>query len=124
MNGFNKVSTTSERLKLAMNIAQKKQIDLVKETGINRSAISRYLSGQYEPKQTAVYKLAKCLNVSEMWLWGYDVPIDRPAEQKENDELVDIVDRLQTDEEFKNVVFAINKFDPDKLKSLMNLLDL
>ena len=27
--------------------------------------------------------MASALSVSEMWLWGYDVPIDRPADQRQ-----------------------------------------
>jgi hypothetical protein len=33
----------------------------------------------YEAKQTALYLLAKELGVSEAWLMGYDVPMDRNA---------------------------------------------
>ena len=75
-------ATTAERLREAMAEAGKKQIDLANETGLQRSAISRYLSGEYEPKQKAINKLAVALNVSEMWLWGFDVPKQRTAEQK------------------------------------------
>ena len=63
---FNRIANTSERLKMAISNANIKQVDLVNKTGINRSAISRYISGEYEPKQTAIYKLARALNVSEM----------------------------------------------------------
>lgn len=83
MNQFKRVSTTAERLKSAMDESGKKQIDLVNETGLNKSTISRYLRGEYEPKQDAIYKLSIALDCSEMWLWGYDVPKERPAEQKE-----------------------------------------
>lgn len=65
-----------------MSITGKKQADLVRETGLNRGTISRYLSGEYEPKQAAIKKLAAALGVAEMWLWGYDVPMER-AENKE-----------------------------------------
>ena len=68
------VATTAERLQMALNDARKKQIELAHETGLSHSTISRYLSGQMEPKQKAVNRLAIALGVSEMWLWGYDVP--------------------------------------------------
>ena len=32
--------------------------------------------------KNSVYKLAKALNVAEMWLWGCDVPMERPTETK------------------------------------------
>lgn len=123
MSSFEKVSSTSKRMREAMNKANKKQVDLVNETGINRSAISRYLSGEYEPKQNAIYKLAKALDVSEMWLWGYECPMERPIEQKENDELVDLVERLKKDKGFRNLVVKLSNMNPSKLESIMNLLD-
>ena len=54
-----------------------KQAELVELTGIGKSSISTYISGQYEPKQRNIYKIAKALNVNEAWLMGYDVPMDR-----------------------------------------------
>ena len=54
-----------------------KQVDLVEKTGLGKSAISQYCSGVYEPKQRALYKLAKALDVSEAWLMGYDVGMER-----------------------------------------------
>ena len=54
-----------------------KQADLVNMTGIGKSSISTYLSGDYEPKQKNLYRLAKALDVNESWLMGYDVPMER-----------------------------------------------
>jgi transcriptional regulator with XRE-family HTH domain len=71
-----RISTTSARLREAMYAANKTPADLARETGLNKSTLSRYLSGAVEPKQIAVAKLASSLNVSEMWLWGYDVPME------------------------------------------------
>lgn len=77
---FTQVVSVAERLKQAMELNDIKQIDLVRETGINRSSISRYLSGEYEPKSKSIRKLASALQVSEQWLLGYDVPISPAAE--------------------------------------------
>lgn len=77
MNKFKRIDNTSNRLKVAIELSGKKQIDIANETGIDKGSISHYLNGKYEPKQDAVYKIALCLNVSEMWLWGYDVPMER-----------------------------------------------
>ena len=79
---FIQVASLADRLREAMNMKNKKQVDLERETGINRSAISRYLSGEYEPKNRPIYELAKALDVSEQWLMGYDVPMERPSAQK------------------------------------------
>lgn len=68
-------STFSQRLQEIMDIKSVKQSDIVKKTGIPKSAISQYLSGKFEAKQDRVYLLAKMFNVSEAWLMGYDVPM-------------------------------------------------
>jgi transcriptional regulator with XRE-family HTH domain len=76
--------TISERIKQALDLRQMKQTDLVKKTGIGKSSISTYISGDYEPKQKNIYNIAKALNVSEAWLMGFDVPIDRIEIQSHN----------------------------------------
>lgn len=67
----------SDRIIEAMNIRGIRQTDLVEKTGIGKSSISTYISGAYEPKQRNIYKIAKALNVSEAWLMGNDVPMER-----------------------------------------------
>ncbi len=54
-----------------------KQSELVALTGIGKSSISTYISGEYEPKQKNLYRIAKALDVSEAWLMGLDVPMER-----------------------------------------------
>ena len=71
------ISNTALRLKEALTIRDMKQSELVKKTGIGKSSISTYLTGEYKPKQDKLMNLAKALNVSEAWLMGYDVPMER-----------------------------------------------
>ena len=72
-----RITTCSERLKEGLKVKGMKQADLCKLTKIPKSAMSQYLGGLYEPKQDRIYLLSKALNVSEAWLMGYDVPMDR-----------------------------------------------
>lgn len=123
MSSFNRVDTTANRMRIAMYKVGKKQADIVKETGINRSAISRYLSGEYEPKQDAIHKIAKCLNVSEMWLWGYECPMERSEVQKKNDIQTDIVVRLRTDDNFASIIEGLNQLDEVQLASVKLVVD-
>lgn len=118
---MNKVST-SERLKEAMLAAGKKQADLVRETGLDRGAISSYLSGKYEPKQIAINKLAIALNVSEMWLWGYDVPKERTPMQKKNDTLASVIMQLRKDDELFSMVEMLSKLDAEKRQAVKSVL--
>ena len=77
MADWSKTSSTSVRLKEAMQIRHMKQADLSRATGLAKGGISNYVTGRYEPKSDVISKLAKALNCSEMWLWGYDVPMER-----------------------------------------------
>lgn len=114
---------TAERLREAMAEAGKKQIDLVKETGLQRSAVSRYLSGEYEPKQKAIHKMAVALNVNEMWLWGFDVPKARTTEQKKNDDLVQVIAKLRKDADFFDVVSILAELPETEYASVKQLLE-
>ena len=77
MENWVKNSTTSTRLQEIMKIKDVSQAELARMTRISRGAISNYALGRYEPKSDIINKLAKALNCSEMWLWGYDVPMNR-----------------------------------------------
>jgi len=123
MSPFNKVDTTSNRLKLAMKEAGKKQVDLVKETGIDKGSISHYVSGKYIPKQDTIYKLAKSLDVSEMWLWGYDCKKERPLEQKNNDLISEVVDRMLDDSTFYSLVETLYNLDEKGIAGIRQMLD-
>ena len=122
--GFTRVDTTANRLKTAMQNAGKKQIDVVRETGIDKGSMSHYLKGRYEPKQDVVFDLAKALDVSEMWLWGYDCPMERPIEQKNNDAMADIIVRMRTDEDFFEAVNIMYMLDNKKFSSIKQMLTL
>lgn len=80
-------STTSERIKEGMTVRNMKQIDIVEKTGISKGALSSYISGKYLPKQNNIYLIAKALNVSEGWLMGYDVPMEKQFHNQENNQL-------------------------------------
>lgn len=69
------------RLQKAMNIRNIKAIELSEKTGIPKSSLSEYIKGKYEAKQKGIYKLAKALDVSEGWLMGLDVPMQRDLDK-------------------------------------------
>lgn len=72
------MATTAERLKEIMKIRNMKQVDIIERTGINKGALSSYLSGRYLPKQDNIYKLSQVLRVNPAWLMGLDVPMEIP----------------------------------------------
>lgn len=69
--------TFANRLRKALEYNNMKPIDLSRKTNINKSLISSYLSGVCKAKQDKLDIIAQTLNVSEAWLMGYDVDMDR-----------------------------------------------
>ena len=65
------------RIKQGLQIRNMKQAELADKTGIDKGQISSYLSGKYKPKQENLSLLAAALDVSEYWLMGLDVPMER-----------------------------------------------
>lgn len=72
-----RVESCGQRISKALQHKNMKQADLCKLAKVPKSSLSLYLSGAYEPKQERIYDMARVLNVSEAWLMGYDVPMER-----------------------------------------------
>ena len=82
------ISDFAERLRIALDFRNMKATELSELTGINKSTISQYLSKEYEPKRERIELFAKTLNVNEVWLTGYDVPMEINSSDK-NDSLIE-----------------------------------
>lgn len=74
-----KKETCAVRLNRALNLRGVKQSELSQRAKVPKSAVSQYLSGKFEPKQDRIELFANILDVSEAWLMGYDVPMERNA---------------------------------------------
>lgn len=75
-----KQDSFARRLREGLDRRGMTQTELARRSGISKSSISRYLKGDWEGKQEAVYALARSLDVSEGWLMGYDVAPERRDE--------------------------------------------
>lgn len=78
--------STAQRLKQLMDARQLRQVDILaaaepycKKYGVQlgKNALSQYVSGKVEPGQEKLTVLGLALGVSEAWLMGYDVPMQR-----------------------------------------------
>ncbi|MBR3503849.1 MAG: hypothetical protein IKO07_06345 [Clostridia bacterium] len=89
--------TTSERLQSLMaarNLRQADILDMIQpyckkyDVKIPRNALSQYVTGKVLPKQDKLTILGLALGVSEVWLMGYDVPMERekPAPEPSSSE--------------------------------------
>ena len=76
-----RVETCATRIAKAMAHRGIRQADLANITNIPKSSLSLYLKDAYEPKQDRIFILAKALRVSEAWLMGYDVPMEKSDEK-------------------------------------------
>ena len=76
-----RVESCGKRIAKALSVRNMRQADLAEKTKIPKSSLSLYLKEAYEPKDDRIYILAKALDVSEAWLMGYDVPMERSDNQ-------------------------------------------
>lgn len=82
-----KKENTAIRLKRIMADRNLRQVDILSLTSpyctkygvkMNKSDISQYCAGKSEPNQDKLFILGMALNVSEAWLMGFDVAMERP----------------------------------------------
>ena len=111
-----------DRLREAMDLRGLRAVDLVEMTDIPKGAISYYLAGRSQPKADRIYLLARALDVSEAWLLGYDVPIQRSDAQKKNDSLAKLIVRLRTDSNFYETVAALDRLNETQYRGVTQLL--
>ena len=80
-----RISEIKDRLRVAMEMRNKKSADLTRDLKIPSSAMSQYLSGKSKNMPNdRLYEICKYLNVSEAWLMGYDVPMERRPKQQDS----------------------------------------
>jgi len=81
-----KISSTSKRLSEIMKENNYRQVDILNicepyckkfNIKLNKNDLSQYVNGKVEPGQEKLSILSLALNVSEVWLMGYDVPKSR-----------------------------------------------
>lgn len=109
-----KKENCANRLKQALQLRDMKQAELSRITGISKPSIHQYVTGEHEPKQNPTYLMAKALNVSEAWLMGFDVPIDRIESIKtvvtrEEKDIIDLYEKLDAEDRInlKNYLNAV-----------------
>lgn len=78
--------STSQRLKQIMDIKKMRQVDILHaaepyckrfDVKLNKNDLSQYVSGKTLPGQDKLTILGLALGVSEAWLMGYDVSMER-----------------------------------------------
>lgn len=100
------IANTSTRLREIMAQRGLKQADVLRmaqpycekyKIKMGKSDLSQFVSGKVEPGQWKLTILGLALNISEAWLMGFDVPMEReasPAPVSEEDKLCETELRL------------------------------
>ena len=70
-----------DRLNEAMRLRGMTATELAQKTGLNKSSVSRYLTGENIPRSLAIGKMATALSVNPAWVLGYDVPMEEGSPQ-------------------------------------------
>lgn len=113
---------TENRIKTALAIRGMKQVELCEKTGITRASLNNWISQRWQPKQTPLHLMAKALDVSEIWLAGYDVPMERSQEQKRIEHLNDFIELSQCNERYLHIVEYLIRLDDKKLDAVETML--
>ena len=111
-----------DRLVEAMDRRGCRAVDLVEKTGIPKVTISYYMNGKTEPRADKLGMIAKVLDVSEAWLLGYDVEMQRTQEQKKNDQLAQLIVRLRADADFYDAVVSLDGLSASRYETVKQLL--
>lgn len=112
MDPYEREYTTALRLQQWMDENNATQTDILDRCrhysdkyniDISKSLLSHYVSGKAEPRSKRLFILSKALDVSPVWLMGYDVPQEPdPDLQEEKNEL-------------KMLLYDLNKEGREKL---------
>lgn len=112
----------NNRIEEALNMRNMKQIDLCEKTGLRKSSVNGWIKQNWQPKQNALYLMAKALNVSEMWLAGYDVPMERSAQRIESERLQELAQELTSNKKYLNIMSLIVQLDDSQLSTVEMML--
>ena len=113
--------TTSQRLKQIMKERNIKQADIVRaaqpfcnkyNVNLGKNTLSQYVSGKVAPGDEKLSILGLALNVSEAWLMGYEVPMERELpilDETKNGRLNRLIELASclTDEEQDQIISEI-----------------
>lgn len=126
----------AQRLRDAMQSAGLKAVDLHERTGISKASISEYLSGNYEPKQKNVYRLAEALHVAPSYLMGLSEQepptspappepqknIETPPAPKEDREHKHL-QNLLSDPHLRRILESSGQLNESSLQEVQNFID-
>ena len=114
------ISTFAERLKIYMDSHKMTYDELSKKTKIPAQTLNRYVLGQRIPKIDAATEIAQKLDVSPLWLQGFNVPLN--VDEKESNDVSDDIDSVleKLEAQPEGLMFCGKPVD-DETKRLLKL---
>lgn len=118
-------STTSARLKTALSVLGLRQSELVQRCQpyckkynikMGKNDISQYVNGKVLPKQDKLVVLAEALGVNEVWLMGYDVPMNEEIQEIDETGFLEMLDIWLND---KDISIEIKRQAYEKIKKYL-----
>ena len=117
---------TSKRLSEALSLAGMRAQELADRSGVGKASISQYLSGYHSPSNISAGKMAKVLGVDPLWLMGFDVPMNKTADENNqyyiNPETARIAQQIYDDPDLHALFDAASDSDPEDMQMAADLL--
>ena len=100
-----------DRIKQLLFMTGDRQADLERKTGLAKSSVSSYLSGQRIPRQDKISAIADAYHVNPAWIMGYDVPMKKLS-SSQADKDFDLLDKWHklTDSQQQLIEKMIDEF--------------
>lgn len=102
-----------ERIKQGLEIREITQTQLAARANIDKGQLSSYISGKYKPRQNNIDAIASALNVSEAWLMGFDVPMERVPNKTES------VRNSSVSAQCKEIIEVCNQLSPHNQRKVL-----
>lgn len=115
------IDSFANRLDLALKRNNMRPIDLANKTHIDKSSISRYLSGDWKASQKRLTLIAMALNTNEAWLMGYDVPYEPNKSHinyKDYEKIKKDSNKLSLEEKKEKMLNYMDKFNVESLSPI------
>lgn len=112
-------SVFATNLKSYMAAADKTRMDLSRDLGVSYFTVSDWVNAKKYPRMDTVDRIAAYFGVTKADLVEEKLS---PEEDAKQDFLVDVLLRLQTDEEFFSYIEEIMGLDPVKIRALKHVL--
>lgn len=119
------IDTVASRIRKAMEIRGMRQVELVEKTGLSKGLVNHYVSGRVTNAKTdKIYVLAQALNVSETWLMGYDVPMEKQKSNPFSEDNAHMVAKIRNDEPLTNALQKYFESTEDKRRKVVAMMNM